>query len=374
MLTAIRVPALDSSTEKATLLRVLVSPGQQITKGTPVAEIETEKATFPVESPCAGRVERALVDPGSEVPVRAAILTLQTEDTGVELYTESGCGSQIQDAPAPTRSSTGYTCTQPRNVLFNTGTATPAIHVPPAMRYGGSTEERAEKFAARNVPISETIKLAGSGLRTQQRMTFSARNIPTSSVSMPLDISTLRERVQTYRAASKQLVNPTDVVLWAAARSLKDFPELKAYRDGEELRLYAKINLGIVYDIKGELSVPAVLDADTLSFADFSSDLRSLYKQLTAKSLPLERLGVATFVVSNLFGSGATHAHPIVNAGNSAVLLIGTPYQQPLLDDSGMRFAEHVNLVLGFDHSIVNGVRAAAFLKAVARLVGTLEL
>jgi len=370
MLTAIRIPALDSSTEKATLLRVLVTPGQQIQKGATVAEIETEKATFPVDSPFPGRVEKLLAAAGTELPVSAALVTIETDDAGAEPFMEG-------EAPVPTErtaaSSGLYACTQPKNVLFNSSAASPAINVPAPMRYGGSVEESAEKFAARNVPLAESRKLAGSALRTQQRMTYSARQVPASSVSVPLEVSTLRDRVQAHRGATKQLLNPTDVVIWAAARALKDFPELNAYRDGEELRFYARINVGIVYDVRGELNLPAVLNADALSLEAFSAELRTLYKELTAKSLPLEKLGVATFVVSNLFGSGATQAHPLVNAGNSAVLLIGAPYQQARSDESGMRFAEHTNLVLGFDHSIVNGVRASAYLRAVVKLIDAAE-
>src|SRR5205085_551933 len=121
----------------------------------------------------------------------------------------------------------------------------------------------------------------------------------------------------------KQRLNPTDVIIWAAAQVLKDFPELNAYRHGDEVRVYGEVNVGIVYDIKGELTLPSVRKADTLDLADFTSELRTIYKEIIARSLPPSKLGIATFVVSNLFGAGAVQAHPLVNAGNSAVLLIG---------------------------------------------------
>jgi pyruvate dehydrogenase E2 component (dihydrolipoamide acetyltransferase) len=189
-----------------------------------------------------------------------------------------------------------------------------------------------------------------------------------------MEIGALRARIDERRAATKQLLNVTDTIVWAAARALRSYPELNAYRRGDELRLYKDVNIGVVYDIKGELIVPAIAAADALSVTQLAEELRVLYRAVTARKVPVAKLGVATFTVSNLFGSGATHASPLVNAGQSGVLLISAPFTAPIQTPDALRFAEHLNLVLGFDHSIVNGARAAAFLKAVARLSVDVEL
>jgi pyruvate dehydrogenase E2 component (dihydrolipoamide acetyltransferase) len=380
MLTAIAVPALDSSSAKAVLLRVLVKPGDTIVAGVAVAEIETEKAAFPIESAYGGTVQKLLADAGQEVNVGAVIATLETSDSGATPYDPAAASTLVADGKpaAAAHASSGaaalYTCTERSRVLFNDGFPAPAITLAPPRATAFADDGDAQNYAARNVPLAESRKLMGSALRTQQRMLWSARNIPSSSVALPMEIGALRQRIDERRAVTRQLLNVTDVVLWAAARTLRNFPELNAYRCRDELRLYKDVNIGIVYDIKGELVVPSITAADTLSVAQFAEELRALYRAVTARKVPVAKLGTATFTVSNLFGSGATHASPLVNAGQSGVLLIGAPFTMPIQSNDALRFAEQVNLVLGFDHSIVNGARAAAFLKAVVRQCSDAEI
>jgi pyruvate/2-oxoglutarate dehydrogenase complex dihydrolipoamide acyltransferase (E2) component len=362
MQTAIVIPSLDSSTAKATLVRLLVKPGDKIVVNAPVAEIETEKATFTVESPFGGTVKDLLASGGQELTVGAPLALLETSDSSAAPYKPAVTGKKSSDTPAAKQDP--YSCTETARVLFNEEFPVTVPRLPKATIAAESDD--AEKFAAR-VAISETRALSGSGLRTQQRMLWSARNIPSSSVTYPMEIGALKSRVDAFRTASRQLLNVTDVIVWAAARALRHYPEFNAFRSGAELRLYADVNVGIVYDIQGELVVPAITRADTLSVAQLAEELRALYRGLTARKLPPSKIGVATFTVSNLFGSGATQASPLVNGGQSAVLLISAPFLAPVEQKEGLRFASQVNLVLGFDHSIVNGARAAAFLKSLSR-------
>jgi pyruvate dehydrogenase E2 component (dihydrolipoamide acetyltransferase) len=376
MLTAIRAPSLDASSAKATLLRILINPGEAAAKGAAIAEIETEKAAFAVECPHDGTVREWLVECGCEVDVGAALATLETDDASAVAFDPAkpqAEGVQRARAQAGEGGANLYNCSEPSRVLFNDGLKIPAPKIS-SLPHGAPSEPAAENFAARDVPISEVRKLAGSGLRTQERMLWSARNIPTSSVTVPIEFGELKAKVEAYRAATRAQINPTDVIVWAAAQTLRSYPELNAYRNGTELRLYKDVHVGIVYDIRGELAVPAITNADALSIPAIAAELRGFYRALTARKLPPAKLGVATFTISNLSGTSATHATPLINAGQSAVLAICAPFVLPAAGDDALRFVPHVNLVLGFDHSIVNGARAAAFLQAVAKLCAAVKL
>lgn len=368
MLAVVRIPALDSSTSKATLLRFTVAVGEQVARGAQLAEIETEKASFPVEAPYAGKVAELLGEVGAEIEVGAKLLLLETDDAAAEKVADEKPAAPASARRLLVKAETpqAYQCSERERVLFNEDIKLPVPTVPRLQRSPSAETIPVTQFVARAVPLAETRKLAGGARRTQERMLWSAQNIPTSSVTLPFEFGPLKSRVAAARAQTRQLLNPTDVLIWAAAQALPQFPELNAYRNGDALCLYKEVHAGIVYDIKGELTVPALRNADKLSIAETAVQLRELYKQVTAHKLPVESLGTATFTISNLSGSGVTLAHPVVNAGQAAILLIGAPYQQPVTQRDTTRFAEFVNLTLGFDHSIVNGVRAGAFLKAVA--------
>jgi pyruvate dehydrogenase E2 component (dihydrolipoamide acetyltransferase) len=372
MLTAIRAPSLDASSAKATLLRVLVNAGQGVNKGAPVAEIETEKAAFAVESPHDGTVREWLVQIGREIDVGAPLATMETEDFSAVPFEVVPQASSLPVNGSQDACDTNlYACTEPSRVLFNDGLKIPA---PKPAQLANSQEIPAEKFAARDVSISEVRTLMGSNLRTQERMLWSARNIPTSTVTVPIEFGQLKAKVEAYRAATRQQVNPTDLIVWAAAQALRSYPELNAYRSGAELRVYKEINLGIVYDIRGELAVPAITSADARSILEIASELRSFYRALTARKLPPSKLGIATFTISNLSGSGATQASPLVNAGQSAVLAICAPITTMSGNADELNATSQVNLVLGFDHSIVNGARVAAFLQLVGKFCAEIDL
>ncbi len=366
MKTAIVIPSLDSSSAKATLVRLVVQPGDKIATGAAVAEIETEKATFTVESPFAGTIKELLASAGQELTVGAPLAVLETSDEAAVPYKPEASSKKASSGAEASAKENPYSCTESSRVLFNEG-FTGAVPTLPVV-VATSKEDSAQTFAARGMEVSEARVLHGSGLRTQQRMLWSARNIASSSVSYPLEIGGLKAKVDAVRTSTKQLLNVTDAIVWAAGQALRTYPEFNAYRCGAELRLYKDVNLGIVYDVQGELVVPAITHADTLTIPQLAEEIRALYRGLTARKLPPAKIGVATFTISNLFGSGATQASPLVNAGQAAVLLLGAPYLAPVEQHGNLRFAQHVNLVLGFDHAIVNGARAAAFLKSIARL------
>src|SRR5258708_31257496 len=109
MLTAIRAPSLDASSAKATLLRVLVKPGETIAKGAPVAEIETEKAAFSIESPHDGTVREWLVECGREIDVGSPLATMETADSGAAPFdvpqasSLPGYGAQNTGRPGASR-------------------------------------------------------------------------------------------------------------------------------------------------------------------------------------------------------------------------------------------------------------------------------
>jgi pyruvate dehydrogenase E2 component (dihydrolipoamide acetyltransferase) len=71
-----RVPDMGEGIEQATVVRVLVQPGAAVRQGQDLVEVETEKATMPIQAEAAGTVEQLLVKPGDKVKVGTVILTL----------------------------------------------------------------------------------------------------------------------------------------------------------------------------------------------------------------------------------------------------------------------------------------------------------
>jgi pyruvate dehydrogenase E2 component (dihydrolipoamide acetyltransferase) len=103
MVTEFRLPEVGEHIENATVVRVLVEPGQVIKKEETIMELETDKATLEVPSAVAGRVKEVKVKPGETIKVGAVILTVE-EDTGEETgptVREVPAGEKPAEAPTP---------------------------------------------------------------------------------------------------------------------------------------------------------------------------------------------------------------------------------------------------------------------------------
>jgi pyruvate/2-oxoglutarate dehydrogenase complex dihydrolipoamide acyltransferase (E2) component len=71
------VPELGK-TEEINLIDWKVSPGENVTQGTEMAEIETMKSTFSLEAPADGQVDEVLVEPGTSVEVGQRLATIES--------------------------------------------------------------------------------------------------------------------------------------------------------------------------------------------------------------------------------------------------------------------------------------------------------
>ena len=125
------------------------------------------------------------------------------------------------------------------------------------------------------------------------------------------------------------------------------------------LRRFDHLDIGFAIRLSGdELTTAVVRKADTLSFPELSAAITSGMKDAVRgkEALPDAQ---TTLLISSLAAYGVVDANPVLTAPATAVLFVGAPYQTP----SG----EHINLVLTFDHRLINGVGAAIFLQDIAK-------
>lgn len=398
----IKMPPLSQTTDTVTLTEWLVEEGDTITKGQSIAGVETDKVTMEVESFTGGTVLRFLYAPGDEVPVGDVIALIgepgeDVSDYGVNPARETaapagaearsekpvpaaergpGAGADVKATPLV------YNFARKRNVDLSrvTGTGPQGLIVKEdVVRYlesGPGAGERPAAAGARAAGRSAEPEAASAGAayierelgRNQQVV---ARNLSRSGAEIPAYTVTSTVYTDDLTAARKGY--PADkkpsiysFYIHAAARALKEYPDINGcFAEGSH-RVYKNINIGFAVAHDGDLFVPVVKAADAKSLEQIAGEVRWLTAKVTNGRLEAEDISGCTFTVSNLGVFPVDEFTAIITPGQAAILAVGRSEKRMVIDDQDrMTIKECARVTGSFDHRIVNGAEAAAFLGAV---------
>ena len=384
------MPRLSDSMEEGTILRWLKAPGDAVTKGDELAEIETDKATMTYEAEADGVFE-AVAGEGDTLPVGAVIARL---GDGVAGTAAPPPAEPATSAPAPA-SSPGNGATAEnvkaspiaRRVAQERGIDLAAVKGsgPGGRIVRADVEPAAEKPAApapaTATPVAERGTAKGDVrveelTRTQQvvarRMAESKATVPDFTIQTEADM----ERCVQLRADLRQVAGPdgvvpsfNDMVVKAAALALREFPRANAsYRDGR-FELYSRVNVGIAVAAQDSLVVPTIFDADERKLGDIALESRRLAARVRDGSVTPPELSGGTFTVSNLGMYGITEFVAVINPPQAAILAVGAMEQKPVVHEGEIVARHRMALTLVCDHRILYGADAAQFLARIRALL-----
>jgi pyruvate dehydrogenase E2 component (dihydrolipoyllysine-residue acetyltransferase) len=415
MATDVIMPALGVAQEKGTLLNWLKAEGQAVTKGEPLMEVETDKATVEIEAPASGILANVAAFPGDEVPVgnRIAVILAPGEVASPAALKSphplpEGEGIREERA-APERE--GISEGRPRPREHGTGDGHPLpvgegrvegrsagrgkiLASPAAKRIAkekgidlaslkGSGPDGAvitedvlrsatSQAAAPGGPpkIKETVQLTPMRRIVGERMTKSKQTAPHFYLTMDADMTEVTRRRSALKEKGEQLIpSINDFILSACARALKDFPSLNAAFTDQRVELYSDINIGVAVALEEGLVVPVIRNADRLSLQELSQQSRELADKAQKKKLfPLDYEG-GTFTVSNLGMFGVDSFVAIINPPQCAILAVGQVGPRVVPHGEGIAVRPLMTMSLSADHRVVDGAIAARFLQEVKRLL-----
>jgi pyruvate dehydrogenase E2 component (dihydrolipoamide acetyltransferase) len=188
----------------------------------------------------------------------------------------------------------------------------------------------------------------------------------TSTIDMAAAIA-FREQVNAQIADPASKVSYNDLVIKAAALSLREFPNLNSSLEGETLYDHANIDINIAVAIDGGLIAPFVADADQKSLGTIARSAKDLIKRAREGGLqPAEYQG-GTFTISNLGMYDVSEFIAIINPPQAAILAIGSIAELPVVKDGELTVGHRMKISLSVDHRVSDGAEAALFLAAVKK-------
>lgn len=219
-----------------------------------------------------------------------------------------------------------------------------------------------------------------TGIRkvTAQRMLASLQE----SAQLTLHSSADARALLAYRAKLKASddalglrgVTLNDMLLFAVARVLPDYPALNATLEQDVIAQYRAVHLGFAVDVPRGLVVPVIHNAQHFGLKALANEAKRLAKSAQDGKLYPHEMRGGTFTVTNLGGLGVESFTPILNPPQVAILGVGTTQLKPIETLNGIEHVPHMGLSLTVDHRAVDGAPAARFLAALAQALKHFDL
>ena len=367
----------ELSKYEGTILKILVEPGNEVAVGAPVAVIGKPGATFTVPGaavPAAAPVEAAAAV--AAAPVAAVATAAAPAASGAEVLASprakklaaelgldiskaipTGPESRIIERDVKTLKASGAAAAAPA-----AAPAAAEVKAAPAPAAAAAAPVAAAEYTDEKITRMRKV--------IADNMHKSLSEMAQLTLSRTFDATAILEmRKQMKNAADFGLdkVTINDLVLFAVAKTLVEFPDINANFIGDSMRRFTHAQLGVAIDTPRGLVVPVIRDADTLSVKAISEAVKTYAAAAKDGSLGADKMQGGSFTVTNLGNLGIESFTPIINPPQTAILgVCGTTLRPRQKADGSVEFYQAMGLSLTFDHRVVDGAPAAKFLKAVA--------
>jgi len=225
-----------------------------------------------------------------------------------------------------------------------------------------------EPITAELNEVVEAVPLRGVRAVIAERMAHSASTTAHVTLMAEADATALVElRHQLIQDGLEVAYN--ELFLYILARALREHPQLNASLEGDVVRLWRRIHIGLAVDTDRGLLVPVLRDVDRQGLRQLVEEVGPLVTRARASRCTPDELRGGTFTLTNLGMFGIDAFTPLINLPECAILGVGRIKKQPVMMGDAVVGRHMVWLSLTFDHRLVDGAPAARFLQRVVQLV-----
>ncbi|MBM7059601.1 2-oxo acid dehydrogenase subunit E2 [Pseudomonas sp. UL073] len=418
----IKMPDIGEGIAEVELVEWHVQVGDEVHEDQVLAEVMTDKATVEIPSPVAGKILALGGVPGQVLAVGGELIRLEVAGQGnlkeaAPTQAEEAAPAQpaakpataAQAAPQPTKPE------QPRVELKVVApaarpAATPAVRrapgekplASPAIRqrardlgvelqfvqgsgpagrilpddlehyltHGGATV--ASGYAARH--DEQKIPVIGLRRKIAQKMAEAKRRIPHFSYVEEIDVTdleALRQHLNAKYGAARGKLTLLPFIARAMVVALREFPQLNARYDDEAdvVTRYGAVHLGVATQSDNGLMVPVLRNAESRDLWGNSAEVARLAEAARSGKASREELSGSTITLSSLGALGGIASTPVINHPEVAIVGVNRMVERPMVVNGQIVVRKMMNLSSSFDHRVVDGMDAAAFIQAVRGLL-----
>lgn len=226
---------------------------------------------------------------------------------------------------------------------------------------------------APRVSLGKVVPFAGLRKAVADNLEKSARSVIPVTLTLGVDMSEvfrLREQIKPlYEERYGVKLGYTDIIVKAAARAIEDHPMLNSSLEGDQIRVHDSVNVGVAVALPDGLMAPVVKDANLKPLWSISAEIRDLAEKARSGRVGPADLGGGTFTVTNLGSYGIEQFNAIINPPQAAILAVCAIKELAVVVDHQVVARPMMNLCLTFDHRVVDGAPAAAYLARLKELL-----
>ena len=406
----LKMPKLGESITQATIIKWFVKEGDTVKEDDSLLDIATDKVDSEIPSPVAGVVTKIFFRENDVVPVGDVIALIDTS---------AGANKLPEEDATPVKSKTEI---PDKKELTHTADLKTEQAEKPSRFYSPLVKQIVQK---EKISYEELEKIAGSGLNGRvtkkdiiaylenrkvvvesapEYISLKSSPVQSSAGDEIIEMDRIRKLTAEHMIRSKQVsahvtnileADVTGIVNWknkikdefekregvkltylpviieTTVKALKEFPLLNSSVDGSRIILKKKINIGVAVALEDtNLIVPVIKNADMLNITGIAKELNRIATSARKNSLKPDDIQDGTFTVTNFGTFRNTIGTPIINQPQVAILGIGTIEKKPAVletpDGDVIAIRHKMFLSLTYDHRIINGAYAGAWLRKVA--------
>jgi pyruvate dehydrogenase E2 component (dihydrolipoamide acetyltransferase) len=409
MATEIKLPRLGQGMESGTIVKWLKSEGDDVKKGEPLYELDTDKVTQEVEADATGVLLRIAVAEG-EVPVGRTIAVIgeageevsvespeedmkkaadeesqqtgekparapareQERERGREASTEGASGSEPQ---SPERNG-GRIKASPlaRRIARERGIELASLSgTGPEGRIVAEDVERAAATGGTAAPLAAPVvsgevesRSLTSIRKTIARRLTQAWTVPVFQLTVTVEMTRTNELVAKLRAANPDVrITVSDVLTKLSAAALMKHRDMNAQYTDEAIQIFPSANVGIAVAAPQGLVVPVIQAAERRTIPEIALARAEVVERARANKLQPADLGGGTFTISNLGMFGVEQFIAVLNPPQAAILAVGSTDDRVVAVDGAPAVRPMMTVTLTCDHRAVDGATGAEFLRTL---------
>jgi len=394
MPTEVKVPGFPESVNDGTITTWYKKPGDSVVRDEVIADIETDKVVFEIPAPNDGVLEEILQAEGATVVSHQLIALLGPEVPGKISEPTSITEKSIAEEMAPTpevSTAEDIVTLSARKLIEERGLYVKDINgtgkdgrilKEDVLRYmeqqlSGPTHpskpqstisvdmdtDRPEK----RVPMTRLRARIAERLVEVQQTAAILTTFNEVNMQPVMDLrSKYRDRFEKSYGVRLGFMS---FFIKAVVEGLKQFPELNASIDDNEIIYHGYYDIGVAVGSPRGLVVPIVRDVDQLAMADIEKQIVEFGQKAQDSKLSMEEITGGTFSITNGGVFGSLLSTPILNPPQSAILGMHKIQQRPVVENGEIVICPMMYLALSYDHRIIDGREAVQFLVTVKNML-----
>ena len=411
------MPKMGESVAEATIIKWLKKPGDSIELDEPVLEIATDKVDSEIPSPVAGILEKILFDEGQTILVNGVIAIINTSAEASapssapapfaaakapEVVAASAPASSVVESIGSKSESGRFYSPLVRNIAKEEKISMQELDsIPGTGKEGRVTKDdlmnwlsnrkpgqtatpAAAAASTKAAPVAPAVSMnAGDEIIEMDRMrkliadhmVMSKAVSPHVTSFVEVDVTNMvlwRERVKKdFEKREGEKITFTPIIIEAVARAIKDLPMINVSVSGTSIIKRKNINIGMATALpSGNLIVPVIKNADTLSLVGITKSVNDLATRARANKLSPDDISGGTFTVTNVGSFGNVMGTPIINQPQVAIMAVGVIKKKPAVLETPqgdvIAIRHMMFCSLSYDHRVVDGSLGGSFIRKVA--------